>query len=194
MPGLTRRALLRLAGLLLAGACVRPADRAAPSPVAPQSLPPEFDTWNREAQGMLSDALKSLRTFDVFMAFRATAATDAASRTSPELDWDPPTSADWNEATHVAQGLQARADQLFQAVSTAHLDASLWREQRTLAEGCRALVDLGAALAAYRQRVDVLPPGNARDAVDPLDRAWAQWTDSAARWGLSRAEPIGCAS
>ena len=49
-------------------------------------------------------------------------------------------------------------------------------------------------LAAYRARVDSLPPGNAGSITGLLDRAWTTWTDSAARWNLSRSESIGCAS
>ena len=187
-PGLTRRSLLLLASALAASACVRPTQR--PTPPSP-AAPPEFDTWTREAQGMLSDALNALRTFDVFMAYRGTTPGSNA-RLPSELDWDPPTSTAWNEATHVAQGLHGRADQLFQSVSTARIDTSLWRQQRQLADASHALLDLGLALAIYRERVDSLPPGDASSALSLLDRAWAQWTDSAERWGLSRSEPIAC--
>jgi hypothetical protein len=190
MARLTRRDLLLVigAGALVGSACVQPPER--PSQTPPSSLPPEFDAWNREAIGMLSDALNALRTFDVFMAFRVTTAASNA-RTPHDLDWDPPTSADWNEATHVVQGLHARADQLFQAVHSARIDPSLWREQRALDENVHTLLDLGVVLAGYRERLDTLPPGDASTVADLLDRAWAQWTDCAARWDLSRSEPIG---
>jgi len=188
MPNLTRRDLLLVSATLLAGACVQPPERL--SQTTPSSLPPEFDAWNREAMGMLSDALNALRTFDVFMAYRVTTAA-SNSRTPHDLDWDPPNSADWNEATHVVQGLHARADQLFKAVTSAHLDPSLWREQRALDENVHTLLDLGVILATYRERLDTLPPGDAASVAGLLDRAWAQWTDCAARWDLSRAEPIG---
>ena len=188
MPNLTRRDLLLVSATLLAGACVQPPERL--SQTTPSSLPPEFDAWNREAMGMLSDALNALRTFDVFMAYRVTTA-DSNTRTPHDLDWDPPSSGDWNEATHVVQGLHARADQLFQAVRSAHIDPSLWREQRALDENVHTLLDLGVIVAMYRERLDTLPPGDAASVAGLLDRAWAQWTDCAARWDLSRAEPIG---
>jgi hypothetical protein len=178
-------------GAALASACVKPAERPTPTPQA--SLPPEFDAWRREAQAILSDALDTLRTFDILMAFRVTLPA-SNSRTPNDLDWDPPTSGVWNEATHVAQGLSGRADQLFQTVSTARIDASLWREQRQAAEAVHTLVDLGAALATFRVRLDGLPSGDANSVNDMLDQVWARWTDAAERWGLSRSEAIGCAS
>jgi hypothetical protein len=188
-PGLTRRGLLLLGSALVASACAQPTERPTPPPAS--TTPPEFDTWTREAQGMLSDALNALRTFDDFMAYRVTSPASNA-RLPAELDWDPPTSSAWNEATHVAQGLHGRADQLFQSVSGAKLDTSLWRQQRQLADASHSLLDLGQALAAYRERVDGLPPGDASGVLGLLDRAWAQWTESAAPWGLSRSEPIAC--
>jgi hypothetical protein len=189
MARLTRRdLLLATAAALVASACVQPPERPGPTP--PAILPPEFDVWDREAAGMLSDALNALRTFDVFMAYRVTTPASNA-RTPFDLDWDPPSSAAWNEATHVVQGLHARADQLFQAVRSARIDPSLWREQRALDENVHTLLDLGIILASYRERLDTLPPGDAASVSSLLDRAWAQWTDCAARWDLTRAEPIG---
>ena len=136
---------------------------------------------------MLSDALGTLRTFEVFVAFRI----GVANRDQPA--WDPPTSAAWEEATHVAHGLHGRAEQMFQRITTAQVDAAFWRQRRELAEAANDLLDLGAALAAYRTRVDYLGVGDDGSGTwDLLDRAWQQWDTSAARWGLSRAEPIAC--
>lgn len=141
---------------------------------------------------MLSDSLGALRTFDVFQAFRVTTASDSGMKLASELDWDPPSSDAWDEATHVTRGLHGRAEQLFQAVTTAQLDPSLWREQRSMADATHDLLDLGQALAAYRERVDVLPPGDASNTLSLLDKAWIQWDGVAGRWGMSRGELVSC--
>ena len=121
-------------------------------------------------------------------------AIESSTRLDSELTWDPPTSTAWDQATRVARGLRGRAEQLFATVSTASVDTSRWRDQRVLAEGVRSLIDLGNALGAYRERVPLLAPGDAGGALGLLDQAWAQWDSSAARWSLSRAEPIECRS
>ena len=140
---------------------------------------------------MLSDALRSLRTFDVFAAYRISRG-ESSLKLASELAWDPPSSSAWDEATHVTHGLHGRADQLYQAVTTAQIEESLWREQRTLAAGAHDLLDLGDALGAYRNRIDGLGPGDASGALDLLDRAWSQWESTAARFGVSRSESISC--
>jgi hypothetical protein len=169
--------------------------RTTPRPPAPTAvaLPPDFAGWNQEARGILSDGLETLRAFDVFQAFRVSTAAQSDARQANELVWDPPTSATWDEATHVTRGLHGRAQQLFESVATTKIDPSLWREQRRLADATHDLLDLGDALGAYRNRVDVLPPGDAGNALSLLDRAWAQWDTAAARWAISRAESIDCA-
>jgi hypothetical protein len=169
--------------------------RTAPRPPAPTAvaLPPDFGGWNQEARGILSDGLETLRAFDVFQAFRVSTAAQSGARQANELAWDPPTSAAWDEATHVTRGLRGRAQQLFELVTTTRIDPSLWREQRKLADATHDLLDLGDALGAYRNRVDVLPPGDADNALKLLDQAWAQWDSAAARWGIARAQPIDCA-
>src|SRR6266851_3905597 len=166
--------------------------RTAPRPPAPTAvaLPADFASWNQEARGILSDGLETLRAFDVFQAFRVS----TAAQSSTELAWDPPTSAAWNEATHVTRGLHGRAQQLLESVTTTKIDPSLWREQRRLADATHDLLDLGDALGAYRKRIDILPPGDAASALGLLDQAWAQWDTAAARWGIARAEPIDCGS
>jgi hypothetical protein len=108
--------------------------------------------------------------------------------------WDPPAAADWDEATHVARGLHGRADQLFQAVTTAAIDPGLWRQQRSTADAVHDLLDVGDSLLSYRSRIDVLPPGDASGALQLLDKTWAQWEAAAAHWGVSRAEAIGCST
>jgi hypothetical protein len=141
---------------------------------------------------MLSDALQSLRTFDTYQAFRVSTATESGNRLGSELAWDPPTSAAWDEATHVTRGLRARADQLLQAVTNAQIDTAFWREQRDLADAVYDLLGIGDALVAYRNRIDALPTGDATGALGLLDRAWASWEVSSARFGLSRSEAITC--
>ncbi len=173
-------------------ACTRTAPRlSAPTAVA---LPAEFERWGQEAHGILSDGLETLRAFEVFHAFRVSTAAQASTRLGSELSWDPPTSAAWDEATHVTRGLHGRAEQLFQSVTTTRLDASLWRAQRELADATHDLLDLGERLGAYRNRIDVLPPGDATNALGLLDQAWAQWDTAAARWGVGRGEPFDCVS
>jgi hypothetical protein len=172
---------------LLAAACYQPSPPRPTATAAP--LSGEFDRWRQEARGILSDALETLRTFDQFQAFRASISQQQAT-----MLWDAPTSAAWDEATHVTRGLHGRADQLLQAVTTAQLDPSLWREQRAAADAVHDLLDLSEPLADYRSRIDVLPPGDASSALVLLDKAWTQWDTAAARWAISRGEPIGCGS
>src|SRR5258707_1967187 len=169
--------------------------RTTPRPPAPTAvaLPPDFAGWNQEARGILSDGIETLRAFDVFQAFRVSTAAQSGARQANELVGDPTTSATWDEATHVTRGLRGRAQQLFESVTTTKIDPSLWREQRRLADATHDLLDLGDSLAAYRNRVDVLPPGDAGNGLSLLDRAWAQWDTAAARWAISRAESIDCA-
>jgi hypothetical protein len=145
-----------------------------------------------EARGILSDTLETLRTYDVLHAFRVSAAADSSARSAAELAWDPPTGAAWDEATHVTRGVRGRADLLFQAVTTARIDPNLWREQRNLADATHDLVDLSESIGAYRDRVDVQPPGDTLGALGLLDKAWKQWDDVAARWGMSRSELLPC--
>ena len=170
--------------------------RTAPRPPAPTAvaLPADFAAWNQEARGILSDGLETLRAFDVFQAFRVSTAAQPSMQLGSELAWDPPNSAAWDEATHVTRGLHGRAQQLFEAVTTTRIDPSLWREQRKVADATHDLLDLGDALGAYRNRLDVLPPGDAANALGLLDQAWAQWDTAAGRWGIGRAEPIECVS
>jgi hypothetical protein len=180
-----RRLLLSTLAMLTAGCSRVPTARPqVPSAV----LPADFDRWHQEAQGILSDGLQTLRTFDDFQAFRFSSAANA----SGGLTWDPPTGAAWDEATHVTRGLHGRAEQLFRAVTTATLDPTVWREQRALADATHNLLDLGDALGGYRDRVDVLPPGDAAGGLELLDAAWSQWDAAAARWSISRWEPIQC--
>lgn len=167
--------------------------RSTPSRSDAATTPPaDFDRWNHEAQGILSDVLQSLRTFDVFQAFRVSTAPASSLRLGSELAWDPPTSAAWDEATHVARGVHGRAEQLFQANTVAQIDPSFWREQRALADAAHDLLDLGEALAAYGDRLGPLPAGDASSALGLLDKVWAQFDAAAARWGTSRGEAIAC--
>ena len=177
---------------LAAGACVRVAERPAAPPTPTSS--PELDGWTAQAQAMLSDALKTLRTFDVFAAYRVSINPDSGLRFASELTWDPPTGAAWDKATHLARGLHGRADQLLQAVTTTQIDQSVWREQRSLADAIHDLRVVGDTLVAYRDRIDTLPPGDASGALTLLDMAWTQWESTAARFGISRSEPIACSA
>jgi hypothetical protein len=195
MPSLTRRGfLLATLGLGACGlaACARIPERAASLP-SPTSTP-EIDAWRVQATAMLGDGLQTLRSFEVFAAYRVSTTPDSGRRSAAELVWDPPTGAEWDAATHVAHSLRGRADQLFQAITTAQVDASIWREQRTLADVVHDIGDVGDALAAYRDRVDGLRPGDASGALGLLDDAWTKWEQTADRLGMSRAEAISCAT
>jgi hypothetical protein len=173
---------------LAASACLRfPEAQTAPSA---QPASPELDRWNADAGAMLQDALQALRTFDVFAAYRVSGAAGSGMRSSAELAWDPPTSAAWDDATHTAHGLHGRADQLFQSVTAARVDQSVWREQRLIADVAADIHVVGDSLAAYRDRLDSLAPGDASGALTLLDRAWAQWEATAARLGMGRSEAI----
>ena len=187
---IARRPLLSGSLVLLVGACSGPPP-ARPTP-PPTTLPPDFARWTQEARAILSDGLETLRTFEDFQAFRVSTAERSDRRQASELTWDAPTSAAWDEATHVARGLHGRANQLFQAVTTTSVDPSVWRDQRTLADTVTVLLDLGDALLAYRNRVELLPPGDAAGALPLLDAAWTKWDDGAGQLGLSRAELLGC--
>jgi hypothetical protein len=185
-----RRFLLSAAAVVLAS-CARP----TPRPAAPTSAPPpDADRWNQEALGILSDVLQTLRTFDSFQAFRVSTARASDMRQGAELAWDPPTSAAWDEATHVTRGLRGRADQLLTAVATARIVPNQWRDQRAAADAMHDLLDLGESLSAYRDRIENLPPGDASSALGLLDKAWSQWAAVAAHWNVSRSEAFGCAA
>jgi hypothetical protein len=184
-----------LAGTLLAvigSGCARVAERV-PAPPGPTATP-ELDAWRTEAQAMLKDALRTLRTFDEFAAYRVSVTASSGMRSPSELVWDPPTGQAWDDATYVARGLHGRADSLFQAITTAHVDPSVWRDQRSLAELVRDIGDVGDALAVYRNRIDRLPPGDASGALSLLDAAWKQWETVAASVGMARAEDVGCSA
>jgi hypothetical protein len=154
--------------------------------------PSEFVTWTTEARTILSEALETLQVFDDFQAFRVSTAPSSSMRLAAELAWDPPTGAAWNVATRIAGGLHGRADRLFHAISDARIDPTLWRERRKFADAAHDLVDLADALAAYRARVNTLPPGDAAPVLGLLEDAWTQFDTCAARWGAGRAEPIIC--
>src|SRR5215207_1968002 len=131
---LRRRSLFSILLVATVAACARPAPRLS-SPV--QDSLPERQRWNQEARGILSDALETLRTFEIYAAFRVGMADQA------QLAWDPPTNAEWNEVTHVSRGLHGRAEQLFLQVSTSQVDPTFWRERRDLAEATNGFLELG---------------------------------------------------
>ena len=56
------------------------------------------------------------------------------------------------------------------------------------------VTDDGGSSGRLRREFDVLPPGDAANALGLLDQAWAQWDAAAARWAIGRAEPIECVS
>jgi hypothetical protein len=192
MTWTTRRGfLLGALAALASSACLQVPERVV-APAAPTSTP-ELDAWTSQAQAMLADGLQSLRIFEVFAAFRISTTPASDRRTASELVWDPPTGADWDEATHTARGLHSRAEQLFQAITTSQTDPNAWRQQRALADLAHDIGGLGDALARYRDRLDVLRPGDGAGALGLLDDAWSAWEGVAGRLGSGRAELIGCA-
>jgi len=186
-----RRTILLASLAAFASGCTRLVPRSVPTAVP---VGAEFEPWNREARAILSDGLETLRTFEAYAAFRVSTADQSERRAPTDLAWDPPSNADWTEATHVARGLHGRAEQLEQRVSTATVDPVTWRQQRDLAAWTHELVDLGDMLKAYRDRIDRLPVGSdATQLWSALDAVWQRWDTSAAHWGVSRAEPVVCA-
>jgi hypothetical protein len=185
-----RGLLLGALSLGMASACARIPERT-PGPPTPTATP-DLDAWRAEANALLSDGLQTLRTFEVFAAFRVSITPGSDRRSASELVWDPPSGAEWDAATHVAHSLRGRADQLFQAITTATVDPSIWRDQRTLADIIRDIGPVGDALAAYRDRLDRAQPGDAGGGLGLLDDAWAMWDQTTTRLGLGRAEAIGC--
>jgi hypothetical protein len=185
-----RRVLLAVLAMSAASACAPVRSPQEPTPQPSSSA--LIDNWRASGLEIVADALSTLRTFDVFAAYRVSVTPGSGFRLPSTLAWDPPTGAAWDDATRVSRGLHDRADQLFMAISTASIDATLWRAQRQMADTTHDLMDLGDALQAYRDRVDGLPPGDASGPLDLLDRAWARWDAVAVRLGTSRSEPVAC--
>ena len=164
--------------------CARPAARATPEPV---TIPNEQRAaWEQEAHAVLSDAIDTLRTFDILVAYRSSRGRDSG----PELTWDPPLTADWQEAAHVTTGMRGRADHLLQAIGSASIDPSAWRERRDIAAAAHDLLDLADALGACRERVEA--GADEGETARMLDATWTRWDQVASRWNITRAEPIAC--
>jgi hypothetical protein len=189
---LSRRSWLLLATATVASACTRPQPRVVP--LEPPT-PPELGPFQQEAREILSDALQTLRGFEVFGAFRVSSAESSGRRGTTDLSWDPPARGAWDEAIHVTQGLAARAEQLFNHITQAQVDRAAWREQRRMAERTSGLIELGQALAAYREAINGLSPASDGTQLwDMLDRLWERWNANAAEWGVDRAESVACAT
>jgi hypothetical protein len=187
-----RRLLVFGLGTIAAAGCAQIAQRPGEPSVEPD-VAKQLDGWNAEATSILSDALGTLRTFEVYLAFRVSSSSGSGLRTPLALSWDPPTDTSWSNATHVARSLHGRADQLFQAVANATIDQNAWRAQRDTADHAQALIGLGDRLSTYRDALDARPPGDTAAIVDLLDQAWTQWSAIAANFGISRSEPVPCA-
>jgi hypothetical protein len=177
---------------MLAGgavACVRPNEREAPA----QPPPASDDTTASagQATSALADTLAALRVCDIYAAYRLS----ASARGSSEPIWDPPTPAEWSSTQQQASALRQRADQLFQTIANARVDASVWREQRAQAAGAHALTEAVEALNAYLARADhFAPDGDGSGGLDLLKSAWSRWDSAAQAWAMDRAEHIGCSS
>jgi hypothetical protein len=175
---------------MLAGAgaaCVRPTEREAPSPPSPSS--DDTAAWHDQATSLLADTLAALRVCDAYAAYRLS----ANARGSAEPIWDPPTSSQWTATQQQASGLRERADQLFQTIANARVDASVWRERRAQAAGAHDLIDATDALRAYIDRANHFSPdGDGSGGLDLLKTAWSHWDAAAQPWGLDRTEHITC--
>jgi hypothetical protein len=170
-----------------AAACVRPAERQAPAQPAPST--DELAAWSDQAMALLADTLAALRVCDAYAAYRVS----ASARGSSEPIWDPPTSTDWTTTQQQASGLRPRADQLFQTIANARVDASVWRERRAQAAGAHALVEAADALRAYLDRANhFTPDGDGSGGLDLLKAAWSDWDAAAQAWGIDRTEHITC--
>ena len=170
-----------------AAACVRPAERQAPAQPAPSS--DELAAWSGQAASVLADTLAALRVCDTYAAYRVS----ASARGSSEPLWDPPTSTAWATTQQQASGLHPRADELFQTIANARVDASVWRQRRAQAAGAHELIDAADALRAYLDRANhFAPDGDGSGGLDLLKTAWSHWDAAAQAWGLDRTEPIAC--
>jgi hypothetical protein len=190
-PTLGRRPLLAALAGAVGLACSRPAPRPAPPPTPRDTA--ALAAWDADAREVLAQALGVLRTFDAFAAYRISRVTASSLRSPRELDWDPPTSAEWAGAQQAAGALNARATSLYQAVATSDLDPALWRERRALAAAARALADMGEWLVRYRDAAAELEPdADGSRALPALGRAWEGWETGSAYWGATTTELIGC--
>jgi hypothetical protein len=185
---LTRRLLLL--GVLVGGAaaCVRPAEREVPPPAAPNS--DDLAAWRDQATSVLGDTLAALRVCEAYAAYRLS----ANARGSAEPIWDPPTGSQWAATQQMASQLRQRADELFQTIANARVDASVWRERRAQAAGAHDLTEAADALHAYLEQANhFAPDGDGSGGLDLLKTAWSHWDTAARAWGSDRTEPIECA-
>jgi hypothetical protein len=138
---------------------------------------------------VLGDTLAALRVCDAYAAYRLS----ANARGSAEPIWDPPTSSQWAATQQIASQLRDRADQLFQTIANARVDASVWRERRAQAAGAHALTEAADALRGYIERANhFAPDGDGSGGLDLLKTAWSRWDTAAQAWGVDRTEHIGC--
>lgn len=169
-------------------ACVRPAERQALPETASSSDSTAASA--DQAASVLGDTLAALRVCDTYAAYRLS----ASARGSTDPIWDPPTSTEWATIEQQAGDLRQRADQLFQTIANAPVDASMWRARRAQAAGAHELIDAVDALRAYLDRANhFAPDGDGSGGLDLLKTAWSHWDAAAQPWGTDRAERIGCA-
>lgn len=173
---------------LLGAACVRPAQRVDPIP--PRAVAwPERPALETEGRAIAEGYRIALGTLDRYLRYRQQAAGLPAALTCPA-----PTGSAWARTSTDVEALRERGNLLFRRVQTASVDEALWREQRTLAVTARVLAGLGDDVAWARTEIDLIDPqGNGGRAVQPLDRAWSTWQETAARLGAAPApRPGGC--
>lgn len=189
-----RRLLLSSLGIAAAAAsaCVRPRPRQEPA--ASPTDAAQLERWDAEARSLLARAAGALRTFDALAAYQLTAAPKSSLRSVRELEWDPPTTSEWTDASQAASDVRTRSMALQGAVATSTPDPALWRERRRLAAATRSLFDMAEAMIEYRGAAEALPPeSDGGEASRSLQRAWNRWEASAAYWNVTRSEPIACA-
>ncbi len=186
-----RRELIAGLFALTAGACARPAARAAP-PIAPTAPIPEQDAWNAEARAIVLSGLESLCVFDQYAAFRSANVKRAEGQPPGAPAREPPSPSAWQAATARVYALPGRAATLAAAISRATPDPALWRARRAAAEAATQLSAAAETLVAYRRRIDQFAPDDDGSSIAPLrSRARADWVDAAQAWGVPAPPPAG---
>lgn len=175
----------------MSGGCYR----AAPTEdrTAPRWIGEDVDALDKEARGILADALTILRTFDTQAAFRVSVSPLSGLRSVRELPWEPVPPSTWRETRAAATQLRTRAISLYGSASRSAPAADVWRDRRERAEGAQALTRMAEALDQYGTLYEALETEvDGGSALPLLARAWQHWERGAAYWGASRWELIEC--
>lgn len=160
---------------------------------------PDLETiadWEAEARDILVQSLPVLRTNDLFVSYRISAAPESQTpvRSATEPAWFPPTSAAWETARQATEALRPRGQQLHRQAATSDLDERLWRERRALAAVTLAVSNVTEGLVGFRAAADALEPRvDGSGTLQFLTSAWDGWMLAAERLDLSATELVACA-